>query len=109
MFAFRRAFDLSEQAESGNKAADAALAAFHELGEHLAVVEGGNVLPGRGLNQEKRSLESDVIKRALIQAEGSVTHAAHSLDISFQALTYMLNTRHQDLLKYRTPPRRRKR
>jgi len=107
LFAFRRAFDLLEQAGSSNRAADAALAAFHELGEHLAVVEGGNLLPGRGLNKEKRSLERDVLKRALEQAEGSVTHAARSLGISFQALTYMLNTRHKDLLKYRTPVRHR--
>lgn len=109
LFAFRRAFDLSEQTGSSNGAADAALAAFHELGEHLAVIEGGDVLPGRGLTKEKRSLERDVLKRALDQAEGSVTHAARSLGISFQSLTYMLNTRHKDLLKYRTPPRRRKR
>jgi tetratricopeptide (TPR) repeat protein len=109
LFAFRRAFDLSEQAENSNHAADAALAAFHELGEHLAVVEDSNVLPGRGLDKEKQSLERDVIKLALEQAEGSVTHAARSLGISFQSLTYMLNTRHKDLLKYRTPPRRRKR
>jgi tetratricopeptide (TPR) repeat protein len=108
LFAFRRAFDLSEQTENTNRAGAAALAAFQEIGEHLAVVESGNVLRGRGLNSEKLSLERDVLKRALEQAEGSVTHAARSLKISFQALTYMLNTRHRDLLKYRTPVRRRK-
>ena len=55
LFAFRRAFDLSARAGAANLAADAAVAAFHELG------------------------------------------------------TYMLNTRHKDLLKKRTPVRRRPR
>ena len=32
LFAFRRAFDLSEHLGSSSRAADAALAAFHELG-----------------------------------------------------------------------------
>ena len=108
LFAFRRAFDLSEHAGSSNQAAEAALATLRELGEHLAVIEGGRLLPGRGLSEEKRSLERDVIKLALEQAKGSVTLAARSLGISFQALTYMLETRHTDLLKYRTPVRPRK-
>jgi tetratricopeptide (TPR) repeat protein len=107
--AFRRAFDVSEHMGSSNRGADAALAAFQEIGEHLAVIEGERALPGCGLNEEKRSLEHDVIKLALEQAHGSVTHAARSLGISFQALTYMLETRHKDLLRKRSPVRRRKR
>ena len=109
LLAFRRAFDLSERIGSSNQAADAAHAAFRELGEHLAVTEGRKVLPGRGLNQEKRLLEREVIERALENAKGSVTYAARSLNISYQALTYMLNTRHKDLLSKRTPVRRRPR
>ena len=109
LFAFRRAFDLSEHTGNTNWAAEAALAAFQEIGEHLAVIEGENVLPGRGLSKEKQSIEHDAIKLALKQAKGSVVHAARSLGISFQALTYMLETRHKDLLKYRTPVRRRPR
>jgi tetratricopeptide (TPR) repeat protein len=104
LFAFRRAFDLSEYAGSTNRAADAALAAFQEIGEHLGAFESGQLLPGRGLNEEKRSLEHDVLKLALENAKGSVVRAARSLGISYQALTYMLNTRHKDLLKERTPP-----
>ncbi|HET6979069.1 MAG TPA: helix-turn-helix domain-containing protein [Pyrinomonadaceae bacterium] len=109
LIAFRRAFNLAEFTENTNRAADAALAAFHELGEHLAVMEGEHVLPAGGLNAAKRSLERDVIKRALENANGSVVHAARGLKISFQALTYMLNTRHKDLIKKRTPVRRRSR
>lgn len=107
LFAFRRAFDLSEYTDNNNRAADAALAAFREIGEHLVVIEGGHLLLARGLSEEKRSLEHGAIKLALENANGSVVHAAHSLGISFQALTYMLNTRHKDLLNQRTPVRRR--
>jgi tetratricopeptide (TPR) repeat protein len=109
LFAFRRAFDLSEQTGSSGQAMEAALATLRELGAHLAVIEGGRLLPGRGLDEEKRTLEHDVIKLALEQGHGSVTHAARSLGISVQALNYMLDTRHRDLLKYRTPVLRRKR
>jgi tetratricopeptide (TPR) repeat protein len=103
LIAFRRAVDLAEYTDNASRAADAALASFHELGEHLAVIEGEHLLPAGGLNEAKRSLERDVIRRALENANGSVVHAARSLKISFQALTYMLNTRHKDLLKQRTP------
>lgn len=106
--AFRRAVELSEHAGGSNRAAQAALAAFRELGEHLAVVEKGKMV-GRGLGQEKTSLERDAIRLALNQAKGSVTGAARSLGVSYQSLAYMLATRHKDLLKYRTPVRRRPR
>jgi DNA-binding NtrC family response regulator len=109
LVAFRRAFELSEFTDNTNRAADAALAAFQEIGERLAVLEGGHLLAGRGLNEAIQSLEHDVIKLALENAQGSVVHAARSLRISFQALTYMLETRHKDLLKYRSPVRRRPR
>jgi tetratricopeptide (TPR) repeat protein len=109
LFAFRRAFDLSEMMDNANRAAEAAFAAFQEIGEHLAAIEDEDRLPSRGLSKEKMSLERDAIRRALEQANGSVVHAARSLGISFQALTYMLETRHKDLLKYRTPVRRRPR
>lgn len=109
LFAFRRAFDLSEYTGIANRAADAAVAAFRELGEHLAVLEGEQALSSRGLNETKESLERDAIRLALDNAKGSVTGAARSLGISFQALAYMLETRHKDLLKYRTPVRRRPR
>ena len=109
LFAFRRAFDLSEFIGSSNRAADAARTAFREIGEHLAVVEGEKVVPARGLSAKKELLEHDAIKVALENAKGSVTYAALSLGITHQGLTYMLNTRHKDLLKYRTPVRRRPR
>jgi len=109
LLAFRRAFKSAEHMDNTSRGSDAALAAFQEIGEHLAVSEGKHSLPGGSLRKAKRALEHDLIERALRNAEGSVVHAARSLGISFQALTYMLETRHKDLLKYRTPVRKRPR
>jgi tetratricopeptide (TPR) repeat protein len=102
--AFRRAFELSEHIGVTSRCADAAIAVFRELGDRLTVTDEGRLSD----RKERLTLEHDAIKDALQQSEGSVTYAAHRLGISFQALTYMLNTRHQDLLKYRTPVKRRR-
>jgi tetratricopeptide (TPR) repeat protein len=51
--------------------------------------------------------ERDLIRQALTQANGSVTRAASLLGTSYQALSYMIESRHKDLLKERTPIRRR--
>ena len=107
--AFQRAFDLFEIADNPKRAADASRAAFQELGEHLAVIEGERLMPARGLKKERLASEHDAIKRALEQNKGSVTHAARDLGISYPSLRYMLDTRYKDLLKYRTPVRRRRR
>ena len=107
--AFQRAINLSELNGSNNKAAEAALAAFREIGEYLTVSETEKVASGRTLSDEVNSYEHELVKRALENAQGSVTHAARSLGISYQALGYMLETRHKSLLKDRTPPRRRMR
>jgi DNA-binding NtrC family response regulator len=107
--AFRRTIDLSELTGSLNRAEEAALAAFQEIGKHLGVLEERKLLSGRSLSEEIQSFEHEVIKRALENAQGSVTNAARGLGMSYQALAYMLETRHKDLLKQRTPARRRPR
>ncbi len=107
--AFQRAISLYELTGGANKAAEAALAAFHEIGDYLTVSETAKVVLERTLSEEVNSYEHELIKRALENAQGSVTHAARSLGISYQALGYMLETRHKSLLKQRTPPRRRMR
>lgn len=104
--AFQRAISLSQLNGSVNKASEAALAAFQEIGDHLSVGEAAPV-SGRTLNEEIQSYEGELIKRALESAQGSVTHAARNLGISYQALGYMLETRHKSLMTERTPPRRR--
>lgn len=112
--AFRRAIEVAQLLGSEDGAREAALAAFQEIGEHLGVAENGKstntkLATGRGLTEEIRSFEHDVIKRALANCGGSVTHAARVLGMSYQALSYMLQTRHKDLLEKRTPVKRRPR
>lgn len=80
-----------------NRAAEAALAAFQEIGEHLAVIERDQLLSGRPLVQNKLLMERELIKLALEQSQGRVTQAARSLGMSWQALAYALRTRHKDL------------
>jgi len=54
------------------------------------------------------NVEREMITQALAQANGSVTHAASSLGLSYQALAYIITARHKDLLKERSPVRRRR-
>ena len=109
LMAFRRAIDLSARGKTLTRAEDAAFAAFQEIGERLVVAEDGQQLSGRGWSHDKRAIEHDLIKVALEQTNGSVTHAARNLGISYQSLNYMLRTRYKDLLEVRTPVRPRPR
>ncbi len=52
--------------------------------------------------------EKTLIKQALAQANGRVTHAASLLSMSYQALSYIIESRHKDLLKERSPVHRRR-
>jgi tetratricopeptide (TPR) repeat protein len=108
LLAFRRAIALAEQAGNVNRAAQAALTVFQEIGDRLVVTEQSEVSGGK-FSEIVRALEHDLIKRALDAAKGSITYAALSLGMSHQALNYMLETRHKDLLKQRTPRRHRQR
>ena len=107
--AFRRALDLCEQIDNSNRAADIALTVFREIGDRLAVLEAAKPVSGRTLSEQLHTLEHDVIKHALEAFEGSITYAARSLGMSYQNLTHALRTRHKDLIKHRTPARRRSR
>jgi tetratricopeptide (TPR) repeat protein len=61
------------------------------------------------LQQGRLDTERDMIRQALAQANGSVTHAARLLGLSYQGLSYIIQHRHPDLLKERTPIRHRQR
>jgi len=65
------------------------------------------IKPG-DLQQIVSDVERETIRRALVQANGSVTHAASLLGMSYQALCYIIESRHKDLLKERSPVRRRR-
>ncbi|HBB87294.1 MAG TPA: hypothetical protein DC047_06735 [Blastocatellia bacterium] len=61
----------------------------------------------RNFRQDLLDVERKMIGKALAEANGSVTHAASLLGMSYQALAYMIKSRHPDLLKERSPIRRR--
>lgn len=61
------------------------------------------------LQKKLLSYEHLLIKQALVETNGAVTHAADLLGMTYQGLAYIIETRHRDLLKSRTPIRRRPR
>jgi tetratricopeptide (TPR) repeat protein len=61
------------------------------------------------LDQKLLEYEHDLIKQALIQSDGKVTHAAKLLGRTYQGLAHMIETKHPDLIEKRTPVRRRPR
>ncbi len=54
------------------------------------------------------NIEHEMIRKALAEANGSVTHAAARLGMSYQGLAYLIKPRHPDLLKERSPVRHRR-
>lgn len=64
--------------------------------------------PG-GLQAQLDKYEGVIIKRALAQVGGKVTHAASLLELRYQSLAYKIEHQHPELLNYRTPVRRRPR
>ena len=65
----------------------------------------------RSLNYKETILEveQELIRRALAEANGSVTYAAPLLGMTYPGLIYVIQRRHPGLLKDRTPVRRRPR
>ena len=61
------------------------------------------------LRDEVLKFERGLIRQALAQVNGKVSHAAKLLGIGYQTLAYIIETKHPDLLKKRTPVRRRPR
>lgn len=61
------------------------------------------------LPSEVLKFEASLIRQALAQANASVTRAAALLGMSYQGLAYVIGSRHKDLLKERSPIRRRSR
>lgn len=61
------------------------------------------------LPDEVLQFEHGLISQTLAKVNGSVTHAAELLGVGYQRLAYIIETRHPELLKKRTPVRRRPR
>ena len=107
--AFQRAITLCKHIGSMSRAAHVALTLVQEVGDSLTVADRTRPISGRTLREEIYALEHDLIKQALEVNDGSITFAARSLGMTYQNLDYALNMRHKDLLKKRTPVRRRPR
>jgi tetratricopeptide (TPR) repeat protein len=91
--------------------ADVAGRVVASINTELSAEEATEILltePG-GLRAQLEKHERVVIKRALAQVDGRVTHAASLLEMRYQSLAYIIERRHPDLLKTRTPIRRRQR
>jgi tetratricopeptide (TPR) repeat protein len=61
------------------------------------------------LRDEVLKFEHDLISQTLSRVDGKVTHAAKLLGLGYQTLSHMIERKHPDLLKKRTPVRRRPR
>jgi tetratricopeptide (TPR) repeat protein len=100
----------SQSQEVKLRLADAASKVTASVREEVSSEEATEVLLSKPGDLQRRMLEIEgqMIRRALAQANGRVTHAASLLGMSYQALCYILGSRHKDLLKERTPIRRRR-
>ncbi|MBC8029211.1 MAG: tetratricopeptide repeat protein [Pyrinomonadaceae bacterium] len=82
----------------------------------LAKVQAGlipkdaDILSNKPLDFDQELLNSEhaLIKNALAKVNGSLTRAASLLSMSYQKLAYIIETRHKDLLKERSPVHRRR-
>jgi tetratricopeptide (TPR) repeat protein len=91
--------------------ADVAARVVASINTDMSADEATEILltePG-GLRAQLERHERVVIKRALAEVDGRVTHAASLLEMRYQSLAYIIERRHPDLLKKRTPIRRRQR
>jgi CheY-like chemotaxis protein/tetratricopeptide (TPR) repeat protein len=112
---YRSAIDLlkhSQHPETGQRLINCADALFHTL-EDLEVKDqkaAEHNWEGFSFKKHVKESERTVIERALRDAGGSVTKAAHLLGFKHhQSLISLINTRHKELLKVRTKVRKRRR
>ena len=61
------------------------------------------------LQNETLKLERELISEALARVNGRITYAAKILEINYQTLAFIIEDRHPDLLKQRSPVHRRPR
>jgi tetratricopeptide (TPR) repeat protein len=68
---------------------------------------GGLLNTKQDLTKEKLKHARELIRQALAKVDGRLTGAASLLGMSYQGLAYVIENRHPDLLKERSPIRRR--
>jgi tetratricopeptide (TPR) repeat protein len=111
---FQRASEWLANAQSKELVARFAAAAnkvYVALNRELTPEEATETLLNKpyDFNQEVLKLENNLIRQTLSKVNGSVTRAAKELGLSYQGLAYIIQCRHPDLLKERSPVRRRSR
>lgn len=112
--AYRQAREWLANCESADiklRLADVACRVLDSIQAELSTGEATEILlsePG-GLRAQLEKHERVVIKQALSEADGRVSHAAALLNMRYQSLIYIIERRHPDLLQKRTPVRRRPR
>jgi tetratricopeptide (TPR) repeat protein len=101
----------SQSQEAKLRLGDAAGKLAASLPGELSSEEATEILLTKPCDLQDRILkyEGALIRQALAQANGRVTHAAPLLGMSYQALCYIIESRHKALLKERSPVRRRAR
>jgi tetratricopeptide (TPR) repeat protein len=112
--AFHRAADWLANSQSQDlmrRFTAAAEKVFTVLDRELTADEATEELFNKPCDLQKEMLrhEGMLIKQALAKTNGRLTEAASQLTLSYQALAYIIEGRHKDLLKDRTPIRRRSR
>lgn len=109
-FAFERASDWLADPQSDdllrriNKAARKLFVRLHGEFETEGAMQALRNSPP-DLHSQVLNYERTLIRHALARANGRVTRAASLLGVSYQGLAYIIGSRHQDLLKERTPVR----
>jgi len=112
--AYRQAREWLANCESPDiklRLADVACRVLDSIHTELSAAEAAEIPltePG-GLRAQLEKHERLVIQRALAEVDGHVTYAASLLDMGYQSLAYIIERRHTDLLKKRTPIKRRPR
>jgi tetratricopeptide (TPR) repeat protein len=98
--ACERAIEIAQQAGAPYNLAESELSKIEkEIARHHG--------QAASLGEEVRRHEHDLIEQALKRTEGCITHAARLLGISYQHLDYIIEHRHKDLIKSRTPKKQR--
>lgn len=81
------------------------------LNGHLVPEEAAEALLNKpfDFHQEVLRHEKTLIRHTLAKGNGSVTRAAQQMGMSYQGLAYIIQSRHPELLKERSPIRKRSR
>lgn len=89
------------------KAAGSKLAARLRTDKKTSPTE--TLLKRKKCKEELLQIEEERIRKALAEVNGSVTHAAPLIGVTYPGLIYIIKSRHPHLLEERTPVRQRQR